>query len=121
MAGLKRLRTTFILFGVAVIVAGAVWYTVTEVQRSTNERVNAIVCVTRPYIEGGRASSKQAAEDPAVKPAAKARANEAVERADQFLSGLLLEPRDFNCKPLLKKLLREQKEREKRARAHGGP
>lgn len=112
-AQFKRARVTLILLGVFLVGLGLVYFVVTKVQEDTDRRVNAIVCVTRPYIEGARARSIQAANDKSQTPAERARARQAIQANDQFLAGLLLHPRNYDCKPLLEKLLREQRAREK--------
>lgn len=103
----------------SLVTAGAVYFVVTKVQQDTDQRVNAIVCVTKPYIEQSRARSKQASQDKASTPAERARAAQAVIANDQFLAGLLTHPRNYDCGPLLKRLLREQRDAAARKRAHG--
>jgi len=111
---LKRLKWTFVLFGFAIAITSAVYFVVSKVQQDTDRRVNAIVCVTRPYIEQSRARSQQTANDTHQTDAERARAQQAVTASDQFLAGLLLHPRGYDCKPLLEKLLRDAQERENR-------
>lgn len=111
---IKRVRVTLILFAVALLMAAGVWYLTTALIDATDERVNALVCVTKPYIEQSRARSHQAELDKTATKAERARAHQAVIANDQFLAGLLLKPRNFDCKPLLDKLLKDQRDRQKR-------
>lgn len=71
---------------------------------------NALVCVVKPFIKGSKARSQFNAEH-GTTPSARATARQAVKGADQFLAGLVTFPPDFNCGPLVKKLLAEEKAR----------
>lgn len=102
----KRLKWTLILFGVSLLAVGASFLTQSSTNQHTDERVNAIVCVTRPYILASRARAAFNMKNGKTA-TLRAQGSQAVDSADLFLAGLITTPRHFNCKPYLNKLLKE--------------
>ena len=105
------------MLGLALVVTAGVYWTLHEASKQTDHRVNAIVCVTRPYIASQRARNLfTATHDQSA--THRATAWQAVFSADTFLSGLLTSPAHFNCAPLLKQLAKEKRQRDSEA-PHG--
>lgn len=113
------------LFGIAIIATG-ITYVVTR-DRANRDRSsaqatavshNSIVCVTRPWIEAGRARNIYVRDhDPSsVK---RELARQAVQSADEILEGLITNPVNFNCAPLVEKLHAEARARAKAKALHG--
>lgn len=94
------------LFAVAGVltVIFAVWISDNRNHRTLSFDHNALVCVTRPYIEGSKARAFQSMNDTKQTAAVRARAASAYVGAERFLNGLITIPSTFNCKPLLKQI-----------------
>lgn len=103
----KRLKWTLILFGISLLAVGVSYLIQSGTNGHTDDRVNAMVCVTRPYIEASRARSLFVLNNPKETKSRKASAAQAVDSADQFLAGLITTPRHFDCKPFIAKLKKE--------------
>lgn len=88
-----------------LVIAGLIIWVVDQRNRDEIARDhNALVCVTRPYIEQSRLRSVQARDDLREDGPTRERARQAVLSADQFLNGLITIPPHFKCGPLLKDL-----------------
>lgn len=113
-AALKSLSYTAVagLLAVAGVltVVFAVWISDQRNHRQVAFDHNALVCVTRPYIEGSKARAFQSMNDTKQTPAVRARASNAYVSAEIFLNGLITIPYTFNCKPLLKQIALQAKE-----------
>lgn len=114
MKGVKNLSYTAIagLFVVAAIltVIFAVWISDNRKNHTVAFDHNALVCVTRPYIEGSKARAFQSMHDTSQTPAVRERAASAYVSAQRFLNGLITIPFHFDCAPLIKQIAQQAKE-----------
>lgn len=103
----KRLRVTFILFGLSIIATGVVYYVSDARQATQANSTNRLVCVTRPYIRGSLARAVQSAGDVKQPESVRKRAAAAVVANTIFLQGLVTVPAHYDCAPLVARIRKE--------------